>query len=226
MCKRYKLSFLAAGVVSIFASVQPVNAQFDRPSLVPVKTSSPTVPKRTGGTRVVTTTRVETKIVKVTSLSVATEPGATVLLEPLAKSAKAIPAKNADNGIATFEGIPAGRYKVKITKEGFDPVEADSTIIAQRVQGLSLDLKRISYSVKVKTNLTGGRVYFANAGENTKNASTAVAATDLPNYCAVNIQPTGDALITNLQLGTYLVDVEPKAMGYEVARSNTGQPRY
>jgi hypothetical protein len=158
----------------------------------------------------------ETKVVAVSVLTVTTEPAATVSFVK-----KGTPSVKRDivadtKGFAIFNDIKPGIYTVTAIKDGFDSAEAESvTIVPQRAQGLDMDLKPITYRLRIQTNVTGGDVLFAPAIETGKDANGNILSRQLGNYCVVPISRDGLAEITDLKKGYYDIDIRPSALEFE-----------
>jgi hypothetical protein len=116
-----------------------------------------------------------------------------------------------------FDDVKPGNYVVTSTKDGFESAEADPVAIAaQRANAIDLDLKPITYRLKIKTNLTAGDIVFAQARKLGENPDGSIRSQPLGNYCVVPIKPNGEADITDLQKGYYDIDIKPAAIEYEV----------
>jgi hypothetical protein len=178
------------------------------------RTTPRSVPVRVS--RVVPVIVRETKVVPVGVLTVTTEPGAMVsFIKKGSPSAKRDIAAD-PKGFAIFNDIKPGVYTVSATKDGFETAEAESvTIVPQRAQGLAMDLKAITYRLRIQTNVTGGDVLFAPAIETGKDAKGNILSRQLGNYCVVPIKADGLAEITDLKKGYYDIDIRPSALEFE-----------
>ncbi len=163
---------------------------------------------------------VKTERVRVSSLSVITEPGAEVVAElkgprPAKRTVTAGP-----NGTAIFDDLPPGVYKVRAEKDEFETAENERVTIApQKAHALDLDLKQMTYRLKIQTNVKSGVVRYAPAIEIGVDASGSIISKQLGNFCVVNIEPNGQATIADLKKGYYDIDING---GLEYALLETG----
>ena len=158
----------------------------------------------------------ETKVVPVSVLTVTSEPGASVSFVKKGPPAVKRDIISDPKGFAIFNDIKPGVYTVTATKDGFETAEAESvTIVPQRSQGLDMDLKEITYRLRIQTNVAGGDVLFAPAIETGKDAKGNILSRQLGNYCVVPIQANGIAEITDLKKGYYDIDIRPSALEFE-----------
>lgn len=223
--KKIYLTALIFGWAILFcASATTANAQFKRIPIVSAAKNSKPTRITTGGGRAnvqkvfvpVKEIRTETRTVPTSNLSVTTEPGAEVLLESLIKGAKPIRSVADKNGAAVFENLKAGNYKVKASLEGFDTQEQDLVkILPQKTLGMNLDLKPITYKLRIETNLAAGEVRYASAVYKGVDAKGSIISEEKGNYCIVKIEKNGEALIPDLRKGYYNIDIRPEALEYE-----------
>jgi len=167
----------------------------------------------------------ETKVVAVGVLTVTTEPGAVVTFvkEGTASVKRDISADS--TGFAIYNDIKPGVYTVTAKKDGFETAEANSvTIVPQRAQGLDMDLKPITYRLRIQTNVVGGDVLFAPAIETGKDAKGNILSRQLGNYCVVPIKPDGIAEISDLKKGYYDIDIRPSAVEFEAKGTGINLP--
>ena len=181
--------------------------------------------------RPVTVTKIETRVVtktekvKISSLAVSTEPGAKVILET--KGVKPIKTEIManDKGSAIFDDLKPGVYRLVSSKDEFESVEADKvTINPQKAHSLNMDLKQVTYKLKIQTNLAGGDIRFAPAIETGKNAAGGITSRQLGSYCVVRISPTGEAVISDLKKGYYDVDIIPDTLEFETKEAGVNVP--
>jgi hypothetical protein len=143
----------------------------------------------------------------VSSLTVATEPGAKVVLVPVVKS-KALVTRTeiADtDGKAFFDNVAVvaneSKYTVTSSKDNFTPLTDEVSIQKKKSAAISIRIKEVTYELTVPTNLKRGEVRFtrlANAGERQKIKYTVVA-----------IDQNGKASLDSLTKGDYIVGVSP-----------------
>lgn len=180
-----------------------------------------TRPPRVQKVRVVTQVREvpgKTKIVKTSNLTVASEAGATVLLEPSLRGAKPItkkiPANNPEDKTVEFENLSPGKYNVTVSLEGFNTQETEVEIPPQKTVGISLELDPIKYELKIDTNIKDGEVRYAPAKLVASNASQGIKTQETGGYCIVKIQ-NNQAVIPDLKEGLYNIDIRPSAVEYQ-----------
>lgn len=166
-------------------------------------------------TAVKTVTRTKTVVVTPTSgtLSVATEPGAAILVEPL-KGGDALEAlMEKDEKVFIFVNLKPGRYRVAAELEGYSETEEEIQIFANKNARVTLDLRPITYAVTITANVQDGEVRYATVvgsldakGEMKFHQTGVVSVTPLRN---------GRAVLQNLRPGTYGVDVRADDVGYQ-----------
>lgn len=164
----------------------------------------------------------KTEVVRVSNLSVVTEPGAKVLLEPLTKAARAARRElDADKtGSAIFDDVKPGDYKVSASKDGYVTQEQDLVkILPQRPHVLDLSLPQVTYKLRIQTpNVSDGEVRYAQAEYKGKDPNGSIIAEEFGNKCFVKIQKNGNdgvAVISDLKKGYYNLDIRPSALQYE-----------
>lgn len=208
----------AAGLLIFISSAISAEAQIGAriPIGAAVRTPRPagggSTPRRTVVIRTNTQRVVVKETVRVNYLAVTTEPGAKVLVEPKKAGGyrKEIVANS--GGLANFEAVPPGAYKVTASKAGFDTEVNDQvTVSAQKGQALPLELEAIKYKLKLSTNLrAGGEVFYALKDTKTPGGSDSIADRE-GDYCVVKVKPNGDAQVDDLQEGDYFIDIRPSA---------------
>ena len=207
-----------------------VDAQIERISLReaarprPVSSSSGTRAKRPAAARKVDRVVVtRTEIVRVSNLTVTTVPGAKVVLESLGQTSRPFRRELVADpqGNAIFDELRPGDYKVVASKDDYEPEEVEKVKInPQKAHGLNMDLKALTYTLKIDSNLTGGEVFYAQAIQKGKNAAGSIISEQLGNYCVVKIAPNGEAVIPDLKKGYYDIDIRPDSL--EFAKKQTG----
>ena len=163
----------------------------------------------------------KTETVRVSNLSVVTEPGAKVALESLVKAPKPTVREVMANkdGSAIFDDVKPGDYRVAASKDGFVTQEQDLVkILPQRPHVLDLSLPAVTYKLRIETNITDGEVRYAQAEYKGKDANGSIIAEEFGNKCFVKIQKVGKdgvAVIPDLKKGYYNLDIRPTALEYE-----------
>ena len=153
-------------------------------------------------------TVIKTVIERVTpttgSLSVAAEPSATILVEPInIKKAQGqqglVPA---GERIFVFVDLKPGRYRVAGALPGHEPVETEVVIAANKTHSATLNFKPILYAVTINTNITTGELKHAREGQPLSNV--------------VPIQ--NKTVRLDLPAGAYVVEISAEEFGYEPLR--------
>ncbi|MGD9564379.1 MAG: hypothetical protein AB7F88_08570 [Pyrinomonadaceae bacterium] len=160
---------------------------------------------------------VKTEVVRASNLSVTTEPGAKVVLTPIGAGGRAPQSIIASRDrSAVFENLRPGNYRISAAKEGFDTQEQDLVkILPQKTHVLDLDLKPVTYQLKIQTNLADGEVRYAQAINKGRDSKGSIISEEIGNYCIVKIQKNGEALVSDLRQGYYNLDIRPAALEYE-----------
>jgi hypothetical protein len=210
------------------------DAQIERISLrEAARNPRPVATSSTRAKRPVTIRRVDrvvvtrTEMVRVSNLTVTTVTGAKVILESILKTPKAFKRELiADaQGNAIFDDLRPGDYKVVASKDDYEPEEVEKvTINPQKAHGLNMDLKALTYKLKIDTNLTAGDVFYAPAIQKGKNASGSIISEQLGNYCVVKIQPNGEAVIPDLKKGYYDIDIRPDSLEFQKKQTGINIP--
>lgn len=214
--------FIFAALFLVF--VTTVCAQFG--VRVPIKDAAknpsylgpkPTAARRSFVQKVSNRVITKTEIIRISNLSVTTEPLAKVELESLIKTAKKIKPIFADSkGRAIFDDLTPGNYRITASKDGFETLEQDSVeIFPRKPHVLNLALRPVTYKLRIETNLKGGEVRYAQAVNKRVDANGSIMATEIGNKCFVKIEKNGEAVVPDLKQGYYNLDIIPEALEYE-----------
>lgn len=166
-------------------------------------------------TSVRTVTRTKTVVVTPTTgtLSVATEPGAAILVEPLRGGAALEGTVEKDERQFIFNDLKPGRYRVAAEMDGYTEDEKEIVVAANKTASVSLNLMPITYGVTIVANVPAGEVRYAlvtgsrdASGQMKYNVTGETRVTPLQN---------GRASLPNLRAGTYGVDVRSAEVGYQ-----------
>jgi hypothetical protein len=134
-------------------------------------------------------------------LSVVSEPGAQVVVEPLTGDKSLRRQGTIVEGRAYSSGpLPFGSYRVTVTREGFLPETKPVEIAAGNLNHvLPLPLKAATYTVTVRTNISKGRVELGARGE------------------ALRVYPLqgGQAVAGELHRGEYSLRIIPDDVGFQ-----------
>lgn len=139
------------------------------------------------------------------SLSVVTEPGATVYLDPPG-SGEGLEGKADADGLFIFDRLRPGAYTVsaEINDKEFDK----KPITVNRNKAESISLKAPIYDAKVTTNITRGSVRYASAVIRGNEYA--------PTGKTIYVELTGGSVtLTGLKPGRYIADVIPIDPGFE-----------
>jgi len=162
-------------------------------------------------------TTVVTKVVKVTkttNLVVAGIPPKTLVeLKSFQSSAKNRKSLASESGSVEFENLIPGKYTVTASLEGYQPVETKVEILPQKTSGISLELKRLIYQVRVKTNVISGEVRFAPARLKGFNPNGSLQTEETGLYTIAPIRE-GVAIVPELKSGYYNFDVRAENNDY------------
>ena len=161
--------------------------------------------------------RRETRVVKTSNLTVASEAGAKILVEGLASGikplTKLIPRDKPEDKTVEFENLRPGKYKVSASLEGYKTQETEVDVLPQKTVGISLELDATKYQLKIDTNIKDGEIRYAPARLE-KSDAKGVVTKETGGYCIVKIQ-NNKALIPDLKDGYYNIDIRPSAVEYQ-----------
>ena len=219
--------FIFSGAILVWLCVAPIRAQeigvyvpikkaASKKRVVPTTIRKPKVVNRTQRVNVVVREIVSTKLVKTSNLSVTTQPGAEVALVSLAANVKPpAPQKVSNSGVVVFENLKAVEYKIVVTLDGFETLEQDSVkILPQKTLGIKLELKSVTYDLKINTNIAEGEVRFAPAVLTKTDIEGNLVTKETGGYCVVKIE-NNKAVIPGLKKGYYNLDIRPTAVEYQ-----------
>jgi len=216
---------ICCSIILFSAYILPVKAQLGRDlfdNRVVKKPPSPKQPRRPTPIRIVTVIeRVVRKPnsvrVKISNLTVASEPGSKILLEGLMNSVKSRTkeiSKNNPDKTVIFEDLAPGKYSVTSSLDGYEPQKTVITIVRDQSKGITLDLEPYKYQLNIETNVSDGEVRYAPARFEGTNPNKTLKTTETGGYCIVPIKK-GKAIINELQKGYYNIDIRPEAVEYE-----------
>jgi len=161
--------------------------------------------------------RRETKVVKTSNLTVASESGAKILLEGSAGGVKpltkVIPKDNPEDKTVEFENLRPGKYQITASLDGYKTQETEVDILPQKTVGISLELDPIKYQLQINTNIKDGEIRFAPA-KLEKSGSEGIVTKETGGYCIVKIQ-NNKAVIPDLNEGYYNIDIRPSGVEYQ-----------
>jgi hypothetical protein len=166
-----------------------------------------------------TNTVTVTKIKRVTpttgTLSVASEPEAALLIEPMKRGSEGkrgtIPAGDRQ---FVFNELKPGRYRVAASLEGYESVEGEVIIAANKTSTLTLNLKPVTQNVTINTNIKTGEIRYAPV-ETIKDARTDDVRYIQRDVSRVVPIQNGRAVLANLRKGTYGLDIRSEEVEYQ-----------
>jgi hypothetical protein len=172
--------------------------------------------------RYVTNTRTVTvtKTVKVTpttgTLAVAAESNAELLIEPINIRGGEGQEGRVPTGerIFIFNDLKPGRYRVAAELEGYAPVEEEIMVSANKSASVTLDLKPISHTITIRTNVNTGEIRYAPVQGRRDPQTGEMKYDPIGKTTLVRIQQ-GRALLDNLREGTYGLDIRADEVGYQ-----------
>lgn len=158
--------------------------------------------------------RTRTVADKTTDLEIKTEPNAVVILTALNRRGATPIRQIARNGIAEFNNLLPGSYKISAALNEFIEQESEVNIPAQDSLTLSFPLEPIKYQLNFETNISEGEVRYAPARLVGKNPDGSLKLEPEGNYCIVQIR-NKKASIKGLTKDYYTIDVNPGAAAIE-----------
>jgi hypothetical protein len=175
----------------------------------------PKVRNTAASTGIRTVTRTKTVFVTPTTgtLSVATEPGAALLVEPLRGGESIEGTVDKDERIFIFNELKPGRYRVAADLDGYTEAEKEVVVVANKPAQVTLNLQPITYAVTIAANVPTGEVRYATVAPS-KDASGEVKYNVTGETRVVQIQ-NGKAVLPNLRAGTYGIDVRTELVEYQ-----------
>lgn len=171
--------------------------------------------RNTANTTVRTVTRTKTVVVTPTTgtLSVATEPGAAILVEPVRGGVAQEGTVEKDEGLFIFNDLKPGRYRVAAELDGYTEAEKEVVVVANKPASVTLNLQPVTYAVTITANVPTGEVRYATVAAS-KDAAGEVKYNVTGETRVVQIQ-NGMATLPNLRAGTYGIDVRTDLVGYQ-----------
>lgn len=134
------------------------------------------------------------------TLAVFSEPKALISVAPAAggkgQSKNLTLAEN--QRLGSFDSLPPGRYLVTATLDGFATGKTEVEVVPGKPTSADLNLKAITYSVTIKTNVKSGKVTFGLKGDTSRIAS-------------IN---NGEVVLDSLRGGTYDLNITTDEVGY------------
>ena len=167
-------------------------------------------------TRTVTVTKTIVKTPTTGTIVVSAEPRAVVVAESVRGGTGDEGTVPPDDRQFVFNNLAPGRYRVAAELDGYQPAEEEVVVAAGKTAAVSLDLRPITYTVNILTNVGTGEVRYApvvarrdpGTGE-TKYERAPGGETRLAQM------QNGRATLSNLRTGTYGLDIRADEVGYQ-----------
>lgn len=147
------------------------------------------------------------------TLSVATEPRATIYVEPVGGGDAIEGDVEAGERIFIFNKLKPGRYIVAAELEGYTEAEKEVTIVANKNIPVTLDLKPLTFTATFVTNVAEGNIRYAPA----QLRGSDFVVTGKTIYVPIT---NGRTLLTDLKPGLYVADILAKDPGYQEERTS------
>src|SRR5918912_1745604 len=167
-------------------------------------------------TRTVTVTKTIVKTPTTGTIVVSAEPKAAIVVESVRGGTGDEGTVPADDRQFVFNNLAPGRYRVAAELDGYQPAEEEVTLTAGKTAAVTLDLRPITYSVNLTTNVTTGEVRDAPVVARKDPTTGEVKYERAPGgeTRLTQIQ-NGRAQLPNLRAGTYGLDIRADEVGYQ-----------
>jgi hypothetical protein len=146
-----------------------------------------------------------TKVVRVTpttgTLSVATESGAVVLIEPINGGKAKEGTVPANERQFIFNDLAPGRYRVAADLDGYHQAESEVVIKANKTSPVTLELQPITFQVTFRTNVANGEIRYQN-----------LTTGEPPRVVPIR---AGSVVLNELRTGKYDIDIRPAEVGFQ-----------
>lgn len=150
------------------------------------------------------------------SLSVATAPNAVIELDRVGDARDPINlSMPTDGSQAIFNKLVPGDYRVSAELDGYTTAERTVHISRNEQEGILLDIRPVTYTVTVTTNVAGGEIRYGRVRKRYDPVTNSEKYDAVGSTCMIPIQ-NGQAVLTNLQAGDYGIDVRPADVGYAI----------
>jgi hypothetical protein len=113
-----------------------------------------------------------------------------------------------------FNELKPGRYRVVASLDGYESVEREVKIVANKTTPLTLNLKPVTQNVTINTNVRTGEIRYAPV-EAVKDARTGEVRYSPSGVTSVVPIQNGHAVLANLRTGTYGVDIRSGEVEYQ-----------
>lgn len=145
------------------------------------------------------------------TLSVATEPGAAILVEPLSGGEALEAQMEKDERVFVFANLKPGRYRVAAELEGYTESEDEVTVLTNKPASVTLNLQPITYDVTISVNVPEGEVRYAPVAIR-KDGSGKYDVTGDTRLVEIKNRR---AILPKLRAGTYGIDVRTDVIGFQ-----------
>jgi hypothetical protein len=176
-------------------------------------------------TRTVTVTKTIVKTPTTGTIVVSAEPKAAIVVEPVRGGTGDEGTVPADDRQFVFNNLAPGRYRVAAELDGYQPAEEEVTLTAGKTAAVTLDLRPITYTVNLATNVTTGEVRYAPVVARKDPTTGEVKYERAPGgeTRLTQIQ-SGRAVLPNLRNGTYGLDIRADEVGYQTLLATVTLP--
>lgn len=157
------------------------------------------------------------------TLFISTESNAAIVVEPVAGGESEESTIPAGERFFIFANLKPGRYRVAAALDGYYAVEKEVIIQRNQATGVTLNLKPITYTAKINSNVSSGRILYAPVEAYTEARTGEKKYRAIGATTQVRIE-NRSALLTNLRKGIYGVDIKADEVGYETLLGTLSVP--
>jgi Carboxypeptidase regulatory-like domain len=176
-------------------------------------------------TRTVTVTKTIVKTPTTGTIVVSAEPKAVVIAESVRGGTGDEGTVPADDRQFVFNNLAPGRYRVAAELDGYQPAEEEVVVTAGKTAAVSLDLRPITHTVNLTTNVGTGEVRYAPVVARNDPGTGEVKYERAPGgeTRLTQIQ-NGRAVLPNLRSGIYGLDIRADEVGYQTLLATVTLP--
>jgi hypothetical protein len=176
-------------------------------------------------TRTVTVTKTIVKTPTTGTIVVSAEPKAVIVVESVRGGTGDEGEVPANDRQFVFNNLAPGRYRVAAELDGYQPAEEEVVVTAGKTSAVSLDLRAITHTVNLITNVSTGEVRYAPVVAQ-KDASTGEIKYERAPGGETRLTQIqgGRAVLPNLRSGTYGLDIRADEVGYQTLLATVTLP--
>ncbi len=164
--------------------------------------------------RTVTVTKIERVTPTTGTLAIAAPSNTVILVEPLSGGEGKEGTVPTGEGIAMFNDLRPGRYRVAAELDGYQPAEEEVTVVKNKSIPVTLSLVPVTFSVTISANVQAGEVRYAPVTGTKDNATGEMKYKQTGDIRVAQLQ-NGRATLQGLRPGIYGVDVRAAEVGYQ-----------